>query len=689
MKGKSLLALCLLLLLSCLSYARFDQTELKASGASLPVHDLNTELNYSTIQDAIDANETLNGDTIRVDAGTYYEHVTISRPICLVGESPESTIIDGNNTGSVIDLGVHSTPPFTSNVTISNFTIRNSGLSSTSDVRFVGACVRGFYVQNISLENNVFLNAGRCIVLGNSSSLEISNNDISNSIGPAVDVGAGSTNVTISDNLIHDYSTRGIQDDGNSINCIFINNTIEKGQCGILLGPNWGTYLCPANITVSDNLVNDCSDDGIVVTGDTRGCNITDNAVQNCPYGIALEIDETLTSLAPVGNLIDGNILSNDNCTNILYVGSIEIGQNQESYTNVFRGNNLTNFGYHNLMVWGYNLASFMQDIDSSNTVNGKSIYYLTNQSNLELDPSSLPDAGSLALVNCTDITVKDFNFTGNNDGLLLAGSTGCTLTNLTLANNQICLFNQSNPSIYGGLTLFNSTDNTVADSRICNNTCGVWLSWSSNNNTFYHNAFVDNDQQVISDVDSDFENFTDYGGTSTCIWNNTVEGNYWSNYNGTDLNQDGIGDTSYTIDSNNVDHYPLMGTFNSFNITSQCSVETICNSTISDFQFNDTAISFNASGENGTTGFCRIGIPTALINGTVRVFVNGTNVSYTLLPQSNRTQSGLYFTYHHSTEQVTINLPEFPSLPILILFTAATLIATTAFRRRLTKARA
>jgi len=57
------------------------------------------------------------------------------------------------------------------------------------------------------------------------------------------------------------------------------------------------------------------------------------------------------------------------------------------------------------------------------------------------------------------------------------------------------------------------------------------------------------------------------------------------------------------------------MGPFSDFNATSRYQVQTVCNSTISDFQFNGTAISFNVCGDNDTSGFCRICIPTTLMN--------------------------------------------------------------------------
>jgi nitrous oxidase accessory protein len=67
-------------------------------------------------------------------------------------------------------------------------------------------------------------------------------------------------------------------------------------------------------------------------------------------------------------------------------------------------------------------------------------------------------------------------------------------------------------------------------------------------NNTFHHNTIMSNAHNI---------QFTGYNKWN--FWDNGVEGNYWSNYNGTDNNGDGIGDTPYVIDENNQDNYPLV----------------------------------------------------------------------------------------------------------------------------------
>jgi parallel beta-helix repeat protein len=88
--------------------------------SALPIHNIDTGLDYATIQGAIDASETLDGHTILVDAGTYYEHVNLNKSIALIGEDRSTTIIDGGGTGTVVSVIANDTM-------ITGFTMRDSG----------------------------------------------------------------------------------------------------------------------------------------------------------------------------------------------------------------------------------------------------------------------------------------------------------------------------------------------------------------------------------------------------------------------------------------------------------------------------------------------------------------------------------------------------------------------------------
>jgi hypothetical protein len=204
-------------------------------------------------------------------------------------------------------------------------------------------------------------------------------------------------------------------------------------------------------------------------------------------------------------------------------------------------------------------------------------------------------------------------------------------------------------------------------------------------------------------------------------MWDNGYPsgGNYWGDYHGSDTmkgqfqnetGSDGIGDTLYGVNVNpqtpaelvQFDKYPLMGMFNNFNVTyftpplvsHACNVTVISNSTISGFAAPISIehpeivfLEYNVTGEQGTTGFCRVSFPTALMNGTYHVFINGTEIPYIMLPCSDANNSYLYFTYTHSTEKVTI-IPEFPTPLILQFFIIATLTAVTAYKKRKTRSR-
>jgi parallel beta-helix repeat protein len=285
------------------------------------------------------------------------------------------------------------------------------------------------------------------------------------------------------------------------------------------------------------------------------------------------------------------------------------------------------------------------------------------------------------------------------NDGDIYYGGGGIHLS--SSSNNSIAGNNIIDNS-YDGIELSSSTNNSISENTIANNGPGIILSQYYGEftlgplpsfNSIWHNNFINNTVQVKVDV----VEYMEPGWVS--FWDNGCEGNYWSNYNGTDSDPDGIGDTEYTIDANNTDHYPLMGMFHGYTILWQeetYTVNIISNSTVSGIghailttsqlpnftiiEESFESIYFHVSGKEGTYGFCRVHIPVALLNGTYRVTVNGTEVPFTILLCPNTTDSCLYFTYTHPTERVEI-APEFPSLPLLMFFTL-TLLAVIVYRR-------
>ena len=84
----------------------------------------------------------------------------------------------------------------------------------------------------------------------------------------------------------------------------------------------------------------------------------------------------------------------------------------------------------------------------------------------------------------------------------------------------------------------------------------------SAENNTFYHNNFLGQ-----YDSNRNYMYMSNLAGTLN-FWDNGREGNYWDDYNGADANGDGIGDTPYVIDADNIDHYPLMAPYDIENDT-------------------------------------------------------------------------------------------------------------------------
>jgi hypothetical protein len=142
----------------------------------------------------------------------------------------------------------------------------------------------------------------------------------------------------------------------------------------------------------------------------------------------------------------------------------------------------------------------------------------------------------------------------------------GLTVTNLNIQNFSIGMFIWStNNTIIGNSVsdgivgiMISGPNNTLTQNNIDRNKNGVFFSESQStlpsNISIYNNHFLDNIKQISGCLCIDLN-------TSEPIhhWDNGSMGNFWSDYNGTDTDGDGIGETPYVVDALNVDRYPLI----------------------------------------------------------------------------------------------------------------------------------
>jgi parallel beta-helix repeat protein len=273
---------------------------------------------------------------------------------------------------------------------------------------------------------------------------------------------------------------------------------------------------------------------------------------------------------------------------------------------------------------------------------------------------------GSVISITVNNVTLKGFTIKNSgmypyDSGIHVEHSSGSIISHNKITNNSngIGFYTSSNNVVWGntissndydGIGFYTSSNNVVWGNTISSNDYnGIYLAFISRNNTIYCNNF-NNVNQVWSDL--------------TNIWNYDDQGNYWSDYTGQDLNGDGIGDTVYIIDVNNQDNHPLMGMFSDFNVALKGKtyhIATICNSTICDFIFEIGAetgnriIHFNATGEDSTSGFCRVTIPTELMIYPFIVLVDEEEIVPISLDVPNEAYVCLYFTYVHSSHTITI----------------------------------
>ena len=314
------------------------------------------------------------------------------------------------------------------------------------------------------------------------------------------------------------------------------------------------------------------------------------------------------------------------------------------------------------------------------------------------IDGSGLGDTISIksGYVNILDLTVMNNGTSTRNNGIVIDRCNGINVNNTQIINTYYALsLSFCSDSIFSnnivfnnsyGIQLINTRSNIFSNNTILGNGEGIALDYSNSLNVFFGNTILNNSEGAAirqSSFSNSFyhNNFLDPVTVETGqpnIWSRNGEGNYWSSYDGNDSysgpsspsspqnepGSDGIGDESYSLGENNHDGYPLMGIFSQFNVVQQNEtypVNIVSRSTILNFGFEtgretgDRMIAFDANGESSTTSFCRIMIPTQLMDYPFTVVTNQGQANQSVLDASNKTNAYLYFTYIDSNQTITI----------------------------------
>jgi parallel beta-helix repeat protein len=537
----------------------------------LTVRNIETRLDYFWIQEAIDAEETTDGHTIRVNASIYSEHVNVYKSLMfLLGENRKTVIIDGNGTGTVLKISA-------SNVSISNFTIqngeygihldgsgnailRNNNVTNNKYNFFVSGTKLSHFINDVDDSNLV--NGKQICYLVNNQSIVI-NSTAHPNLGYLALVncenitvqnlhltGSGQglllafTNSSIITHINASYNSLGIDLLAGSGDTIIGNDLMNNDGEGICLCSSLdnniihnnmtknlrGVYLSSSNNNniVGNNIIGDYG----MYIDNSVGNNVTDNNVTGTmamlSYGIGL-------SRSNSSMVVSNFVTNNSRGIGLSYCFDNNISQNSliDSY------GIMDNYG-------------ILLEESSNNTLIGngvinnenRGIYLRYSLANEIADNNVAGSQEALCLLNSNANNVTNNNITGNPKGVYLLNSINNTISGNNISKNT------------NGIYMSGSSGNNVTENLIKNNIRGIFLE--SSNNRIFHNSFINNTNQV--EVSAECQNTWDDDWPSG--------GNYWSPHKGIDDNRgpgqvwpgsDGINDTRHHIITGNDDRFPLM----------------------------------------------------------------------------------------------------------------------------------
>jgi len=527
---------------------------------------------FNIIQYAID--NASEGDTIIVYNGTYEESIEIYKQLNISGtdmpvvnayDKEYAVIISANGCllhgFKVINAKVAGIYIKSDHNNISN----NDILSNFGD----GMLILGD--NNTILSNNVSHNYGIGFCIYDSNGNILSNNNASLNYRNGICL-YSSNNNKILNNIVETSNMAGIS--------MFYshNNTILNNI--ITLNNNKGVYLCNSiGNNISSNVIISNNREGVYL-------NISnDNIILN--NNISLNTDEGISMHKSDFNIVSGNTIDSNREQGIyLYL----------SHNNLISNNNINSNRDEGIYLWG----SYSNTI-SNNIVNfnGEDGIFLWRAKNNTITDNTVfkNDDGIYVGRFSSHNTISNNNLFEQDDGIYFESSHNNTIIENEIYGNYngVYIINSSTNIIscnniysnkFYGIHLYALSEHNILSSNniYLNDFDGIYIHERSDCNTLYSNKIYLNDFDGIY-IDRCYGNLLyhnnlinnsisvrDERGENRWYNESLNEGNYYSDYDGEDEDEDGVGDSPYIIigSSRSIDLYPLMKPW-SVQVSSEC----------------------------------------------------------------------------------------------------------------------
>ena len=343
MNARILLAVGLSALLFCGFFAGFGgEVTCLVTG---PVHNVNTGLYYASIQDAIDAPETMNGNTILVDSGTYDTPLFVNKSLSLIGSGRTTTVINA--------VGPYAVDVVANNVLIEGFSmeagsgtlsfgvlldhsensvLRNdsvSGVNAGEDFYAVYAA----YSDNLTIDQNVIgPDSSSGILVTNSIGFTVSDNYVhDNNIGYGINANASISGlITGNDAVGNSYDDIGLVSGCQNITVTW--NTIEgPSEYGVFMDPD-----CVDNVIYDNNFIGNSKQASVV------SANTWDNGVEGNYWSDYTGVDQNHDGIGSTPYVLNGNNTDNYPLMGPFSVFDTSLGFDVEVVSN----SSITSFSY-------------------------------------------------------------------------------------------------------------------------------------------------------------------------------------------------------------------------------------------------------------------------------------------------------------------------------------------------------